>query len=285
MKIVLTGSLGHISQPLTEILVNDGHAVTLISSDAAKKDRIATMGAQPAIGNIQDVSFLADTFNGADVVYCMNPLDFTAPDVQGWDQQMDRYITAIRRSDVKRVIVLSGWVGHLLHSVQPEQKFAQLTDVAVTFVRPGPFFSNFYHLADMIRQEKMIISNYGGDDLVAFVAPEDIAMAIAGEMNAPTGDRALYVVSEEMTCTQAAQIIGEAIGIPELPWVVVPGEVVKQALMVAGITPAIAGLLVEMQENMHNGKALQDYYLHTAVKGKQRLRDFAQVYAAWYHQK
>jgi len=32
MKIILIGSLGHISKPLTEELVQKGHAVTVISS-------------------------------------------------------------------------------------------------------------------------------------------------------------------------------------------------------------------------------------------------------------
>ncbi|WP_236652727.1 hypothetical protein [Chitinophaga vietnamensis] len=31
MKIVLTGSLGNISKPLAEILVQEGHQVTLIN--------------------------------------------------------------------------------------------------------------------------------------------------------------------------------------------------------------------------------------------------------------
>jgi NAD(P)H dehydrogenase (quinone) len=37
MKIIVTGSLGNISQPLTEILVAQGHAVTVVSSDPKKR--------------------------------------------------------------------------------------------------------------------------------------------------------------------------------------------------------------------------------------------------------
>jgi NAD(P)H dehydrogenase (quinone) len=286
MKIVLTGSLGNISKPLMEILVQEGHQVTLISTDPNKQAQIQAMGAQPAIGSIQDLPFLIKTFTGADVVYCMHPLDFTAQSLDIWDGNMDNYVKAISTSGVKRVIVLSGWVAHLLNNVHPEKKFEALNGVSVTFVRPGPFYSNFYHLKDMIRQQGMIVSNYGGDDRVAFVAPEDIAAAIAEEINtqAATRLKVLYVVSEELTCTQAAQIIGEAIGIPNLQWITSPGEQVKQALETIGVSSVMAGLLVEMQENMHNGKAQQDYDLNTPVVGKRKLRDFAKEYAAWYHQ-
>lgn len=286
MKIVLTGSLGNISKPLAEILVKAGHQVTLISTNPDKQGQIQAIGAQPAIGSIQDLPFLIKTFTGADVVYCMNPLNFTARDLDAWDRNMDNYILAIRETGIKRVIVLSGWVAHLLNSIWPEKKFEALEDLSVTFVRPGPFYSNFFHLKDMIRQQGMIISNYGGEDLVAFVAPEDIAAAIAEEINSPamTGLKVMYVVSEELTCTQAAQIIGEAIGIPGLQWRVFPGEQVKQTLEATGVSPEVAGLLVEMQENMHNGKAQQDYFLSRPVSGKRKLRDFAREYAAWYHQ-
>ena len=39
MKIVVTGSLGHIGKPLTEELVQKGHSVTVISSKAEKQKR------------------------------------------------------------------------------------------------------------------------------------------------------------------------------------------------------------------------------------------------------
>ncbi|ASZ13156.1 NAD(P)H-binding protein [Chitinophaga pendula] len=286
MKIVLTGSLGHISKPLTEILVQQGHQVTLISTDPDKQAQIQAMGAQSAIGSISDLPFLIQTFTGADVVYCMNPLDFTTRAIDAWDRNMDHYVEAIRQSGVKRAIVLSGWIAHLLSSVQPEKKFEALKGVSVTFVRPGPFYSNFYHMKEMIRQQGMIVSNYGGTDRIAFVAPEDIAAAIAAEMNTPAtpGAKPLYVVSEEMTCTQAAGIIGAAIGIPDLQWIILPGDQVQQVLEANGISPEAAGLLVEMQEMMHNGKAQKDYDQHTPVTGKRKLQDFAREYATWYHQ-
>lgn len=287
MKIVLTGSLGHISKPLTEILVNEGHQVTLISTDPDKQNQIRAMGAEPAIGSIQNLPFLIKTFAGADVVYCMNPLDFTIVDVDAWDRNMDNYVMAIKETGIKRIIVLTGWVAHLLNTIRPEKKFEILQDVSITFMRPGPFFSNFYHLKDMIHQQGKIVSNYGGEDMIAFVAPEDIATAIAQEMNTPkgTGLTARYVASEELTCTQAARIIGEAIGKPDLQWITILGKQVEQELQASGVSAEVAKLLVEMQENMHNGKAQKDYYLDRPVLGKRKLRDFAREYASWYHQK
>ncbi len=73
MKIVVTGSLGHISKPLTQELVKKGHSVTVISSKPEKQQDIEALGARAAIGTLEDVDFLATTFRGADAVYTMVP--------------------------------------------------------------------------------------------------------------------------------------------------------------------------------------------------------------------
>ena len=75
MKIIITGSLGHISKPLTKIMVSQGHNITVISSKPDNQKEIEALGATTAIGSLEDVDFLTKTFTGADAVYCMIPLD------------------------------------------------------------------------------------------------------------------------------------------------------------------------------------------------------------------
>ena len=74
MKIIVTGSLGHISKPLTEELVQGGHSVTVVSSKTERQKDIEALGAKAAIGTIADANFLAATFTGADAVYVMEAL-------------------------------------------------------------------------------------------------------------------------------------------------------------------------------------------------------------------
>jgi uncharacterized protein YbjT (DUF2867 family) len=73
MKIIVTGSLGHISKPLSIELLKNGHDVTIVSSDTKKRSDIEDMGAKAAIGSVQDEEFLLTTFAGADAVYTMVP--------------------------------------------------------------------------------------------------------------------------------------------------------------------------------------------------------------------
>ncbi|MGF6925104.1 uncharacterized protein YbjT (DUF2867 family) [Chitinophaga sp. W2I13] len=80
MKIIVTGSLGNISQPLTTELVQKGHTVVVISSSPERQKDIEALGAAAAIGTLEDVDFLAATFTGADAVYCMIPPGLSEPD-------------------------------------------------------------------------------------------------------------------------------------------------------------------------------------------------------------
>jgi uncharacterized protein YbjT (DUF2867 family) len=53
MKITITGSLGNISKPLTQELVEKGHSVTVISSNPEKQKEIEALGAAAAIGSLR----------------------------------------------------------------------------------------------------------------------------------------------------------------------------------------------------------------------------------------
>lgn len=57
MKYVVLGSLGNISKPLAQKLIDAGHNVTIISSKAEKTSQIEALGAKAAIGSVEDIGF------------------------------------------------------------------------------------------------------------------------------------------------------------------------------------------------------------------------------------
>lgn len=62
MKIVLTGSLGPISKPLAQMLLQKQHTVTVISSKPERQGEIEALGAKAVIGTMQDVAFFDKHF-------------------------------------------------------------------------------------------------------------------------------------------------------------------------------------------------------------------------------
>ncbi|WP_310416282.1 NAD(P)H-binding protein [Chamaesiphon sp. OTE_8_metabat_110] len=302
MKVIVTGSLGNISKPLTKELVAKGHAVTVISSKKEKQTDIEALGATAAIGSLEEVDFLVSTFSGADAVYCMVPpnnyFDLNLDLLAYYRRLGNNYARAIEQSGVKRVVNLSSIGAHLekgsgilLGAHDVEQILNKLSsDVAITHLRPTSFYYNLFGYVDTIKAvgfsrgeaSPTIAANYGADDQIPWVSPIDIAAVIAEEIATPhVGRKVRYVASEELTANETARILGAAIGKPELKWIIVSNAQMLGSLKSAGMNPQIAAGLVEMYASLHSGLLAEDYYRNKpTVMGKVKLADFAKEFAA-----
>ena len=137
-----------------------------------------------------------------------------------------------------------------------------------------------------IKSMGMIASNYGGDDVKPWVSPIDIAAAIAREIVQPLqGRKVLYVASEEISCNENARILGEAIGKPDLKWIIITSEQLRDGLEKAGVPKFIAAGLVEMNAAIHSGLLYEDYSRNRPALGKVKVSDWAKEFAAAYHEK
>jgi uncharacterized protein YbjT (DUF2867 family) len=295
MKIIVTGSLGHISRPLTEQLLQKGHSVTVVSSKLERQKEIETLGATAAIGTMEDADFLSATFKGADVVYIMEThgaSSFFDPNLDLMDAISKighNYKQAIQQSGVKRVVHLSSIGAHtdegngiLAFHYNVENTLRQLPDdVSIKFMRPVGFYYNMFAFMQTIKTQGAIVSNYGGDDKEPWVSPLDIAAVIAEEMEKPFDGRKIrYIASDDVSPNEVASILGEAIGKPDLKWLVIPDDQMLNGMIAAGMNPNIAKGFVEMNASRRGGVLYEDYYRNRPVLGKIKLTDFAKEFAA-----
>lgn len=298
MNIVLTGSLGNIGKPLATTLTEKGHSVTIISSYPKREKEIKALGAKAAIGTIQDVRFLADTFKGADVVYLMetmeavgNIFDKSIDFIGDIEQIGCNYKYAVEQSGVKKVIHLSSigadlenGNGILLFHHKVETILRQLPDdISIKFIRPVGFYLNMFSFIPVIKKQGNIVSNYGGDTKEPWVSPLDIAAVIAEEIDQPFEGRTVrYVASDEVSPNEVAQVLGGAIGKPGLQWKVISDEQLLNGWLAIGFNEQVARGFVEVQKNQGNGLIYEDYYKHQPVLGLVKLIDFAKEFAKAY---
>lgn len=294
MKIIVIGSLGHIGKPLTKQLVQNGHSVTVISSNLERQKEIEVLGATAAIGSVEDVDFLTTTFTGADVVHGMVPPTFAVPDMVAHSRKIGAIFSeAIERSGVKRVLYVSSYgaqlekgVGLIIAHHYIEEALLALKLEALTLLRATYIYYNMYNLVGMIKSAGFMASNYGGDDRVVMVSPTDIAAAAADEIeNQAPGQHVRYVASDERTCNEIAQLLGEAIGKPDLKWLTISNEELLKSYEAHGVPANTAAMLVEMYYACHTGLINEDYDLHKPVLGKVKTEDFAKEFAAVYNAK
>ena len=291
MKIVIAGSLGHIGRPLTKDLVKQGHELTVISSNPDKKIEIENLGAQAAIGTLDDASFLTPVYQNADAAFCMTPPNFGATDQIAYYRNIaESYAKAIADAKLKRVVYLSSYGAHLesgtgmiTGSYHTENIFKTLEDVALTFVRPTYFYYNLLAFIPMIKSLGFIGSVYGGQDMLPMVAPEDIAAVVASELTKQTEIKMVqYVNSDDRSCDEVASILGRAIGIPDLKWHILPAEQVKGGLLNSGVPENAAANLIEMGQATHDGRLREDFDQHPHASGKVRIEDYAKDFALAY---
>ena len=293
MKITITGSLGNISQQLTSSLTDKGHQVTVISNNRERIKAIEGLQASAAIGSVEDVDFLTTAFKGADAVYTMVPPNLSTPDYKGFTLQVGaNYAKAIEQTGVQYVVNLSS-AGSPLAGVKPltgyqnlEEKLDALQSINVLHLRPGGFYSNFYGSIGLIKHQGIIGNNFDETVKMIMSHPHDIADAAADALDTLTfkGRNIKYIVSDEKTGKETAQLLGNAIGKPDLQWVQFSDEQLLGALLQNGFSQnAAQHYIVDMGIAIREGILDKHYHQNTyEVVGKRRFADFANEFAFVY---
>ncbi len=295
MKYVITGGAGNISKPLALSLLKQGHDVTVIGRNEANLSALVEAGAKPAIGSVDDLSFLTAAFAGADAVYTMVPPNFGATNWKAYIASVgELYAKAITANQIKYVVNLSSVGAELPEGCGPvtglyhvEQALNALSDTHVLHLRPSYFYYNLLANIPLVKGMGIIGSNFMMTEAkFPLVDTNEIAAAAFSALNALsfTGHTAQYIASDIVSTDQIASVLGAAIGKPDLKWVPFTNEQALQGMLQAGLPAEIANNYVEMGDAMNSGKMLEGFLNHPPVLGQVKLSDFAKQFAAAYQQ-
>jgi len=249
------------------------------------------------LSTLDDVDFLTSNFTGVDTVY------FMVPPVNFFDRNLDittyysklgnNFLQAIHQSGVRNVIHLSGIGGDISEgngflkfiSNDIENILKQLPgDISIITIRPVGLYYNLFFFINAIKTRGAMVSVYEGDVKEPWVSPSEVATAIVEEIINPyKGRKIRYVASDEITPNEVAKILGEAIGKPDLKWVVISDEQWLTGLIAAGMNPKSAKELVEMNASKRNSLLYEDYYRNRPILGKVKLAEFAKEFAEVYN--
>jgi uncharacterized protein YbjT (DUF2867 family) len=295
MNYVITGASGNISKPLAEKLLAEKNSVTVVGRQSAHLAGLVAKGAKAAVGSLEDVDFLAETFRGADAVYTMIPPNMGVSDWKSFIGSMgNKYATAIERSGVKYVLNLSSMGANLAEGAGPvsglhraENALNTLTSVNIRHLRPGYFYNNLFGQIPLIKNLGIAGGNFGDNQhKIILTSPADIAEVAGQELSDLnfTGHSVRYIASDEKTGDEIAKTLGAAIGKPDLAWVLFSDEQAISGAINAGYPKEIAENFAEMNTSIRFGKLYEHYFKHPVSKlGSTKLFDFARVFASVYH--
>ena len=294
--ITVMGATGNTGRKISEVLLEAGEDVRALGRSPEKLAQLRALGADTVVGDVRDAAYLASAFAGADAVYTLTAFDPTLPDYHAdQDRRAEAIASAVRQSGVRHVVALSAIGAELasgngfiasLH--RQEKRLGALDGVNVMFLRPGAFYEGFYSALETIRHEGVVADTVAPHAKVPMIATADVAAVAARALRERSWSGAVVrelLGPRDLTYTEVAAAIGEAIGEPALQYVQVPDEELAAALTgTAGFTPNFASVVLEFNEALSQGR------LHslegrnetntTPTEFKQFAAELAHAYAA-----
>lgn len=259
---VITGATGHTGKRISEGLLAAGKPVKVIGRHAEKLAELAAKGAIPAVGDLSDTEFLTAAFQGATAVYLMIPPKFDTADWPAYQRELiSAYIRALQAAKVPKVVLLSSIGAHLLKGAGPvsgigelERALHQVEGLDVLALRPGYFMENLFGSVDMIKHAGINGSVVEPDMRILMVHTSDIAQVATERLLelSFSGHSHEFIGVVNQTMQEATQIIGQAIGKPELPYIQFSPADAKAGMLQAGFSETIADGFVELQQALNS---------------------------------
>jgi uncharacterized protein YbjT (DUF2867 family) len=283
MKITITTPTGNIGSKLIEILLNSDDAeVTVLARNASKVEHLASRGVRVVTGDQLDPAVVDNAVDGADVLFWLTGMEYTAPDIRArYNQFADAAAGALRRHPELRIVQLSSVGAQLAERTGPikglhdaEQKI-NAAGKDVTHLRASYFMENVLSSLATIKADGAIYSTVPGNVKTNQVATADIAAAAAHYLlHGPRGHHVVDVSGpEEISFDQVATAVGDAIGKP-VRHIQIPPDALKGALTSAGLSADLAAQLIELQQGLTEG-VLRETTGDLRWEGKITFKQFA----------
>jgi len=256
-KIVILGATGTVGGKISEILLNEGHQAKLIARHTEKLEKYRSLGAEIIAGDITDVKTLTNALKNADSAFILMPDNVKAENTRAYQRQVTgKLIEAIEHSGIKYIVNMSSLGSHMHEgngimagTGEQEVRLNQLNDVNVLHIRSAYFMENFLRTIGLVKTKVINGTVAAGDHAIPMVATQDVAKIAAGHLaSLDFSGKSVHAVMgpQDYTYREFTSIIGKAIGNPDLPYVQLPVEQVKQIFLGNGFSEDFVDNLVEM---------------------------------------
>ncbi|MGO9862605.1 MAG: NmrA family NAD(P)-binding protein [Terriglobales bacterium] len=263
MYVVLgaSGNTGHI---VAKNLLARGRTVRVVGRNAAHLQPLAAQGAEIFIGDVTDRNALTQAFHQAESAYVMVPPDMTAADFRAFqDRASDAIASALQKAGVHNIVSLSSigadkpsGTGPVVGLYSLEQKLNQIDGANLLHLRAAYFMENTLGQVGAIRMAGSAVGPVSPHLKLPMIATRDIGAAAADALVrlAFQGKQTQELQGQrDLDYTEAASIIGKAIGKPDLGYIQAPDNQVRAALVQIGMSDNLAGLILEMAAALNSG--------------------------------
>lgn len=263
---VVTGASGNTGSAVAEALLAKGEKVRVIGRKPGKLEKFTKRGAEAAIVDLADpdAANLTKAFSGAKAVYAMIPPDPTSSDGLAYAGIVAKvFVTALRTAAVSHVVVLSSFGadkpdknGPVVGLHRLEEAINAVGGLNALFIRAGYFMENLLGQAGVIRNFGMLAGPVRADLALPMIATRDIGAYAAERLLKLDfqGKQPRELLGQrDISYSEVAKVIGKAIGNPQLGYMQMPDEQIKQAFVQMGMSADFAELILEMSGSLNSG--------------------------------
>ncbi len=277
MHVVLgaSGNTGHI---VAKNLLAHGERVRVVGRNAAHLQPLTAQGAEIFIGDVTNAASLTLAFHKAHAAYVMIPPHPTSNDFRGFQETVsDAIAAAIKDAGVTNIVSLSSFgadkdtgTGPVVGLHNLEQKLNQIEGSNVLHLRAGYFMENTLPQVGAIRMTGSAIGPVAPDVKLPMIATRDIGEAAADAL-LRLGFRGKQTRElqgqRDLDYTEAAAIIGKAVGKPGLGYIQAPADQIRAAMVQMGMSDNFVGQILEMAGALNRGhmRALEPRTSHNTT--------------------
>jgi len=265
------GATGNTGSIVAKTLLGLKQKVRAIGRSEDRLRPLAAGGADPFVSDVNDAAALTKAFSGAKAVYAMIPPSMTSDNYRADQDRVTNAIAeAIQQAGVEYVVSLSSVGADKSQGTGPvaglhylEQTLNQIPDLNALHLRPAYFMENTLAQIGIIKMLNTTAGPLRSDLVFPMIATRDIGNAAASALLSLdfTGKQTHELLGErDLSYAEAATIIGEAIGKPELKYIQLPDEQLRGAFLQMGMSANVADLILEMSAALNSGlmKSLEE---------------------------
>ena len=261
---VITGATGNTGSIIARSLLGLGQKVRAIGRSADRLESLATDGAEPFVCDLHDAAALTKAFTGAKAVYAMLPPSTTSENYRADQDRVTNAIAqAVEKSGVEYVVSLSSIGADKPEGTGPvaglhylEQTLNRIPGLNALHLRAAYFMENTLAQIGIIHTMNITAGPLRPDLTQPMIATRDIGSAAARALlDLKFSDKQTHELlgERDLSYTEVAAIIGQAIGKPDLKYVQLPDEQIRGAFLQMGMSANVADLILEMSAALNSG--------------------------------
>lgn len=295
-KFTVLGVTGNVGGRAAQSLLSGGHKIRAVVRDAgsAKAQALKTAGAElfevrPSNDSTDayatNESQLVAALTGVEAAFLVNPshLHIEDPDASS-AVYVDTLARAVIASKIPRIVLLSSWtawvksgVGAKLHYLESVfNRVAKEHNVAVTYLRPGFFFTNIVGALAALPHGIFPAAVSDANRKIPFISPEDIGdqaviELLSNEKQTQNPKIVQIAGPEDLSFAEVTKIIAGIVG-KDIAYAPIAADKRNETFLSWGLSSEGSRQFIEMFAEIEDGSA--KYQLDQVTRGKVHFKDF-----------